>query len=573
MIKTIEIPDYIRSGIKHNDISFPKRLSFWGADYETVNGEPYAFSVCGKDRKPDFFFVNRENVFKNFIKYFEPRVLSGQVNVVYFHNLQFDLSVLLIKFHKDFVGKNCLDFEYRNCRIKAVIGNITFCRIDFESKKSIFLYDSFAFVKGSLEKLCIKLDLSCRKSPKPPDLGRKKDTSKKYIEYSKNDSLCQYYLAEWIIRQHQKYNLRLCVSAPQFSMRIFRHFYMNQFEVIKFPSEKIVKGAILSYHGGKNGFYLDKPQVIKNCTELDINSAYPYAMSNLPNFVKGNYFGVKRYTKNYQGIYNISGEVRDCIYPIFFSHDFKPVKKEFSRLWVTSYELKEALRLNELKNYKIHRGYLWNPDKKYRHNPVQEFVKEFWSKKESAKTAEEKELYKLILNSFYGKFIQAIKIDSGGAYIDEDKKLVFTENVFKAGGIFNPFIATLITGFTRAQIHGLEHKYQAIHSATDSIKTVAKIDRDKLPKGLGGLKIEVQGDCTILRNKLYIHKNEKGEIKKYALHGFTGNLQNLICVIKSKKNNYKTKRLLKVREAIRQHLKPLVMTVLDRELDVDLTSL
>ena len=132
-------------------------------------------------------------------------------------------------------------------------------------------------------------------------------------------------------------------------------------------------------------------------------------------------------------------------------------------------------------------------------------------------------------------------------------------------------IATLITGFTRVYLHRLEHKYQAIHSSTDSIKCNVNRLEKNLPKGLGTYKLECVGDCLILRNKLYLHYNDKGEIKKFALHGFSGKKEQLLELVTNKKNTYKVNRMLKVREAYKQQLKPLMMTEQDKILDVDLS--
>ena len=575
MLKKVYVPEYIYSGIKHNDRCYPKRLTFFGADFETVDGEPYTLTVCDKKLNPDIIFVNRNNVLDKFLNYFEPRCLSKQVNIVYFHNLQFDISVLLIKYHKHFVGRNTLKIKYKDVYIEAVIGNITFARIMFDKNKKLFIYDSMAFIKGSLDNITKSLNLKVKKLERPKGLGEKKLKTKKFFDYIKTDAIAEYYLASWIIEQHRKYNIRICVSISQFASRVFRHYFLYKWERIKYPPKEVVEGSILSYHGGKNGFYLDSPTIVKNCVEIDINSAYPYAMTKLPNFVSGRYVKVNKLVDKYEGIYKISGRLKDCKYKIIFDHNFKEIVGDFKDIWTTSYELKEAIRSKEIEIKKIE-GYVWVEGKASHNplrNPLKEFVENFWIKKESAKTYEEKIMNKLILNSLYGKFIQTTRIETDYLLTDDEGRPIKenSNSEYKAGGLFNPFIATLITGFVRAYLHKLEHKYNSIHSSTDSIKTMDKIN--KLPEGLGGLKKEVEGKCVILRNKLYIHYDKNNNLKKYALHGFTGNINDLIKVVENKLNKYKIKRLLKVREAMRQKLKPLVMTELEKELDIDFSKL
>jgi hypothetical protein len=230
------------------------------------------------------------------------------------------------------------------------------------------------------------------------------------------------------------------------------------------------------------------------------------------------------------------------------------------------------------------------PDKIESRNPFAEFVDFFFKLKDTAKNPTEKLLAKIILNSLYGKMIQTIESEDGNVknirvlkedtsykanYIFDADSGVFIENkgsnIFQAGGMFNPFIATLITGFARAYLHRLEHKYKALHSSTDSVKTIIPCIEDKR---LGGIKIECVGKCILFRNKLYLHYNQAGELKKYALHGFIGRPEQLLKLFKQKKNFYYTKHLYKVREAFRQGKTPLKMELVRRELKgVDFTKI
>lgn len=597
MLRNIQIPTYITDGIDNKVRKFPKRIKFWGADFETVKGDPYTWQISPDGINVDFFWVNKNNVLKTVINYFQKNIIRNHTNVVYFHNLNFDLSVLLIKYHKDFLGRSGIRFNYSNdIEVEAVLSMTNFCKITFNDSKGstvLMILDSLAFFSGgSLSSWAEKLNLPFKKLEKPCYLGERKLKSKKFIKYSSQDAIVQWHLAKWILDQHKKYNVAPCISAAQFAMRVFRSKFFEKRTHFPYIPSKALSGSILSYHGGRNGFYVDRPTIFKDCVELDISSAYPYAMANMPNFNHCKYVNVTKFHKDKEGIYEISGIYKGCKYPCIFDHNFKELKKGSAfRIWTTSYELKEAMKDNSIKRLKIIQGWLIKETNSY--NPLKEYVEFFYNKKQNSSSSDERIMFKIFLNSLYGKFVQStinddeINDNPDNMNVGEIKILCNEDGtqeiiskpkeskIFTAGGMFNPLIATLITGFTRAYLHRLEHKYHAIHSSTDSIKcNFSRIDEKELKKGLGGLEIQVRGSCIVLRNKLYLHYNEKDELSKFALHGFCGDTKILTELIKNKKNTYSVKKMLRVRSALRQGLTPLVMMNQDKELkNVDLSNI
>ena len=489
-----------------------------------------------------------------------------------------------------------METEVEGVEIEAVLGAITFAKFTFEYEEEkskgytvLWVLDSLSFMSGgSLRFWAEKLHLPFKKLPTPKGIGEKKLKSKKFINYAKQDCIVQWHLAKWILDRHIEYDVAPCVSSAQFSMRVFRSSFFKEDTHIPYIPKRALEGCIFSYHGGRNGFYVDKPTLFKNCAEVDISSAYPYAMTKLPNFNHCKYKRTKKLEDNIEGIYLISGLYLGCKYPVIFTHNFKEIEKNsIFKVWVTSYELRAVIEEKSVKNLKILDGYVVIENKNYDYNPFKDFVHTFYNKKETSDNFQQRLMYKIILNSLYGKFIQTT-VDDDNILEEEDKPtepqieflpdgtIKFLNNnagnkEYIAGGMFNPMIATLITGFTRVYLHNLEHKYHAIHSSTDSIKCNAKRLEKDLPKGLGTYKLECVGDCLILRNKLYLHYNDKGEIKKFALHGFSGKKEQLLELVTNKQNTYKVNRMLKVREAYRQQLKPLMMTEQNKILDIDLS--
>jgi hypothetical protein len=381
---------------------------------------------------------------------------------------------------------------------------------------------------------------------------------------------------------HQEFDVALSMSAPQFSMRVFTKYHMREDESIPLPSKAICRGALASYHGGKNGFYV-KPGLYRNVSELDISSAYPHAMRSMPQFTRGTYKMVTAYDPGHQGVYCVTGNLRLCRYAIFQTHEGKPIfGGSVEKLWVTSYELAEALRTGEFVLESC-TGWLWIPDPTHDHNPLAEFVDVFYAKKEASHKGDPNYLtYKLLLNSLYGKFIQNVEVEEHGGringeiIIEEDGRATEVAKKFKAGGLFNPVIATLITGFVRAYLHRLEHEYTAIHSSTDSIKTLMEVPKESLPTGLGGLNVEVSGDCILLRNKLYLHYEGPmvpgGKPAKFALHGFWGKVDDLLAMVAGRRIHYAVTHLYRMKEAAKQGKVALKSYVQQREVNIDWPS-
>lgn len=579
---------YKNKVIEPNHKSFPKRYKLFACDTETVDGLPYTLQLY--DGKEIYFkYVNKNNILDIFLEYLYGKGLSRQVNIVYFHNLEYDISVIFYKFHKKFLERKTLIIQYENWYIKLVLGNTTFAVLKKGNKKFICL-DSQKFINTSLENFAKLINSKFQKLKRPEFLGvrkpKTKEEKKVFEDYSKQDVLVQYEISKWILEQHKKYNVCISYSNANFSERIFRHYFIKSYMNIKLPPKEWIKYSIFSYHGGKNGYYLNKEKgvyFIRDAVELDIVSAYPYAMTMIPNFSKGKYIEVDKVVDEYEGIYVVSGVCLNDMYPILYSHDFKPIPKYqiIEDLCLTSYELKEAIRNNEIEIKKV-KGLVFQPYS-VQENPLKNFVMEFFTKKDTAKVEEEKLLYKIILNSLYGKFIQSIEDeDKKKKYVVDTKrgKVHRVEKTYIAGQMFNPFIASLITGFVRTHIHKFEHLGFALHTSTDSI-IIKKNNLDKLKpyikKELGGLEIKCQGDVYLFRNKLYIFVDKNGNIIKHALHGFLGTPEQLLNMLYTKTNFYKVKKMVKVREAERikkKKLKKLAINEMERCLrDVNLNNL
>lgn len=537
MRKAIHYPQFVFGGIRANHRAIPlaKNLRVFGGDNETYMGEPHTAQLYdGKDLL--FEYVTPATVFKTWATYLFDRSRDRGVNICYVHFLRFDSPVIFYEKRLAMYEQvSEIKFDYKGYEIEMLFGKINKVTISRKGRK-VHLLDSWSFTQASLAKSLEMYKLDARKLDKSPALeeaiGRVRFNELppnhplrlEFEEYGKVDAISEYKLGVKIMEFHDKYKVRPAISLPQFAARVFRHHFFKREEVIPFPSAAILEPAELSYHGGKNGFYLDKPTVVEDAYEVDISSAYPYAMTKIPQMIDGDFVRVRDFDPKSVGIYKVSGEDLGK-YPLIFDHDFKPVRGKFSGLWTTSYELARALRAHEVK-VKVEEGWVWVPNPRYDHNPMREYVEHFYALKEQTpKDDPNYYFYKIMLNGLYGKFVQTTEVRSFEVYEEEQDeradpvkqrhrvpsdykwdevlgKFIKSERIHKAGGLYNPFIATLITGFVRGYLYDLERKYGAFHSATDAVKTTKK--PESIP-GLGGLKIETMGRCYAFRNKLYLH--------------------------------------------------------------------
>ena len=385
-------------------------------------------------------------------------------------------------------------------------------------------------------------------------MSREKD--KYFMEYAKQDVLLLWEVAQSILELHSKFDISICVSLPQLGSKIFKHHFMEH--TIPLPHKGIIYASLYSYHGGKNLCNVEKG-MYKNVYSYDIVSAYPFAMHSFPSFsyldkyYKVTYIHTFK-TINPYGIYKISGEAKNCKYPILYSHDYLPLKGFFEKVWVSGFELKEALRNREVKLSSMF-GYAYDYKSDKRSSPFEKYVDHFFKEKNNSEGVI-KHQNKLLLNSLYGKFIQTIK-HKGEIFYDVDQDKIINNSTVEGTGMFHPFIASLITGHTRAYIHKLEHLTNSMHTSTDSVKSFKKIPDKLLGDKLGQLKIECFGDCLIWRSRLYVHwngKRENGDIKKYALHAFRGSKEQLIEMFDTNTHTYTYKKMNKLKESIKRGL-------------------
>lgn len=542
----------------------------YGGDTETVHGEPNSLQFYSEDIAcDDIYFVNSATARPTFLKWCDQRKKKC-MHVVYVHHLQFDLPEFVFGWHHKLVSVGG-DFEFKAGRwsISGVYGTPTFMKMTDGQHTTILFIDSYSFFHESLAAAATRVCPDLPKLRRISGIGEKRFTSRDsgFVEYAMRDAVIAYHLGRAVEQIVTEFDIQQPLSAADMSARIFRRQFLDY--TIPQPSRDVIDCALLSYHGGKNNVTVSAGWY-EGVSSIDISSAYPAAMHAMPAFSNGKLY--RRYrargrsvgvVPNY-GVYFVSGNVKACDWPSVFSHAFKPLSGKIERIALQGFELNEAIRSGELRPNKIE-GWYYDAERDLVAPALRGFVDRFYHLKETTTHATLRYLYKLIMNSLYGKFIQTRKRGTS-ACTDIDAETTVTASELVAGGMFHPFIASAVTSETRSIIHRIEHQTRALHTATDGIFTQSsKLPR--LGKGLGKLTLEVSGGTLLLiRNKCYVLYTAKGpkttpsrvfrgkHIHKFALHGFQGTVTDLERLIATNKRKYVVKRPNRLKESLKRGL-------------------
>lgn len=542
----------------------------YGCDTETIHGLPMTLQLYSEDANFDeIAFVTEATAMKQFLKW-AARMKSDAEHVIYIHNLDFDLPELFFGRHAELITPDGdFTFEAGPWQISGVYGTPTFVNmVNRSSHKRLKIVDSFSFFRGSLAKAAALFCPDLPKLTRPAKLGEKRFTArdKRFVEYAMRDAIVSYHIGKQLDALHASYDLPQTVSIADFASRVFRKHFLHY--TIPQPPEAIIRASLYAYHGGKNNLAA-KPGWHPGARSLDISSAYPHAMSEFPAFSDAALYKAVKYTRQPKqvddlGVYCISGTIKKCKWPSLFHHNFSPASGDVSELWVSGFDLNAALAHKEVRITRAH-GWVYDADHDKERPALNDFVQDFYAKKESEKDKVQRTMQKLILNSISGKFIQTRKTQKVATYDIQSEKASTSADLV-AGGMCHPFIAQLITAHTRRRIHDIEHEVEAIHTATDGVFTKKKAQGSG--KGLGAITLEKSGDLLMVRNKLYVlygddqdDENEfrskafKGKwIKKYALHGFQSGVFDLEKLIATGRRKYQAVKVNRLRDSLKRGL-------------------
>lgn len=477
------------------------------------------------------------NTLDNFKKDIEFYYQKYKKIILVAHNMAYDLS--LIGIIKDIIADKplCnLDMVYK------ILSGIVYISYE-DDKSSIEFLDSFNFFKTSLHKLADMLndkktfDEEYNYNPDDWNNLLKKDDNA-YIMCKKDTQL----LYDVISYMSKQKNIVWGVSAPSSAFNTFRKYYQKK---------KIFLGdfndiALKSYRGGRNEIYTLKPY--DNVIDLDINSLYPFVMHNYKYSYSLHKHGI--IDKDLM-IYNIENQKYNYLLNVDFSCDYDikrmPVVikvdnklmqiKHAKNQWITGYEYLHLIYDNI--DVKVNDCYEF-----YNYDMFKSYVDYFYNLKSISKGVN-REFYKLMLNSLYGKFGQHKNIHHYEPleFFNEEIYQIFKNNMdrtlIRINGInytiydgfvsyseqiepeYAVLIASEITANARLYNYDMQKKIgfdNVIYTDTDSFFVVNKT-KDDLKEfiddhKLGYMKIENFGYFEGYAPKNYLFKHDGKDFRK-----------------------------------------------------------
>ena len=462
-----------------------------GVDTETENGD--IFLIADSDGN----YLDGEITFEKIAEF----LFKHEGEWVFFYNLSYDaeciLKLLPEEILKQYKWRKELRFQYKNYKIHYI-----------DRKK-------LTISKGKHSVSCY--DIAQYYDNKPLDVASESIgiiLDQKYLEIKKKRSIFSKFHYSRHKREIRAYcieDCRLTKELSEYWISLFEavfEFYPNNwisagylaekvlinnniqiplFNELPYPVQEIARN---SFYGGR--FELIKRGSIGDCYLYDLNSAYPFALTTMPDIIQGRWFESKKiHPKAKIGFFyietNISDKVKIAPFPFVKKNRTICYPSGKFRTYVTLDELQMVKNNPEIK-YKILESWQFIPKKNSTY-PFKKFINKQYYKRLELKQENNplEKAIKIVLNSIYGKMAQR------------------TNNVI--GNLFNPVIASYITGFTRRQLYEFTKKNKldnhVVAYATDSVacqKKIPNLDSSKL----GEMKLDKYAtDVIFLSNGFY----------------------------------------------------------------------
>ena len=513
----------LQSRFKYSPIAIKKHQTFpyfIGFDTETYASNGNLLCLCTSIGST-FYLTSYENEspsFQSIFNFFSLCKMSPKTLFVAY-NLKFDAEVLLkslgekmlTKFYRDdkFQG------EYDGYKIKYIPKKFLSIQKD---KETLMFFDALQFFIGS--GVDGKTDLN---SVAKLWLGQQKEYDGKYkskifpayhkitsdewvkiVQYCYKDAcLVKNLMDKWVGIFHD--NFKFYPDKYYSAGYLTSQYYKTQLqEFYSFNDVPYVVNELAynCYFGGH--FEIFQRGGLKNIHHYDIKSAYPHAMTQLPDITNGKWKRLKTARDIFRadlGFFEIETEVNENYLAPFLLRQLNglvicPTGK--IRTHVTLDELKIALQHYDTK-INIVSGYVFksHTNDKTKFNSL---INSMYKMRMNQTNEGQKYVYKVLLNAGYGKFAQTKP---------------------EIRGLFNPVICAYITGHCRAKLLDAvkKNKNDIVMLATDGIFSTKPI-HIKTGKNIGEFAYQFHPEMKLIQAGVYATNTLGDKTLKAHSRGF-----------------------------------------------------
>lgn len=512
-----------------------------GLDTETAKGKVFLLADSSG-------FYTSPNKHLDTLKSLTRHSLRSSLN--FFYNLKYDLQAVIKglpeKLLRELYRLNSI--EYEGYKIRYIPKKYFSVRKD---KHTTAFYDLWQFFHMPLDKAAqrylnkSKIEIDVSKFNDPEWLKNNYDS---VIGYCVNDAV--------LVKELGEYFQRLCLEggidfnkpiSPAFVSE--RYFRQNCWIPKAVPTE-YQKIAYENYFGGR--FEVFKRGYFDQVYEYDIKSAYPSVIKRLPDFTKGQWYRDMKLTDNPDfGFLKVKVTTNPLIIqPFPYREDNLVIYPQLDKIirWITLDEWHDFHRWNAGET-EILDSLCWYADELI--YPFRK-IEDLYNYRETFKKENNpiEYVYKIIMNSLYGKFIQTVRkykhvteCDSFHEYedLETSKGLETFEVVYKTGQLFNPLYAHIITSEIRRKLwnEAMRNPEWVISTFTDSLTTTEPFVH--CSNSLGEFELNMEGEMVMIGTGVYSIRN--GDKIKTRFRGFgTSDKFNFFEVL----DNNRTKSLIEL---------------------------
>jgi len=491
--------------------------NFIALDTETYNENGNLICLCNS--RDNDSLIRENNSLPNFTirdySNYLRKVSRDVPNTVFvFWNLKFDASIILKSLSEEQLKTLDVEGEVTTedgILVKYLHKKMLSLR---DGKMTVKIYDAMQFYLSSLDKAAQKYlgdqkEYTGKYQTKNFPNNIEKDEFDLIVEYCQKDCvLAEQLMVRWVEKFHKGFGFypQTYFSVGSIAVTYLRTEIENMPEFACAPY-KVQKQAYESYFGGR--FEIFKRGHLKNISHYDINSAYPYAMVLMPDFRDGEWIEItsldeyKKKATGLVGFYTIQTIVQEeVLTPFLFRDDAGLINcpsGEF-RTTTTGMELDVALKHYDVEITFI-RGYAFVPNKKER-TKFGQLVSDMYDERLRQTDDLQKTVYKMLINSLYGKFAQSKP---------------------EPAGLYSPICCAYITGFCRAQIleSAKDNKNDIVMIATDGIFSEKPLKVDTSGKKvLGHWEAEFHPEMYLIMAGVYSTNTEDDPEQKAKSRGF-----------------------------------------------------